>query len=79
MLYSRRRMPESPRFQAWVRNDERGAAQSLASYSDRTLVASSNGKAVQSLKLSFGQCISNRRLMLTLLGTAGTWFVFDYA
>ena len=79
VLYSRRRMPESPRFQAWVRNDERGAAQSLASYSDRTLVASSNGKAVQSLKLSFGQFISNRRLMLTLLGTAGTWFVFDYA
>lgn len=79
VLYSRRRMPESPRFQAWVQGDERKAVKSLARYSDGKVTAATNGRAISSVRMSLGEFLSNRRLMLTLLGTAGTWFVFDYA
>jgi PHS family inorganic phosphate transporter-like MFS transporter len=79
VLYSRRRMPESPRFQAWVQGDERKAVESLASYSEGSVRATTNGKTIRSVKMGLGEFVSNRRMMLTLLGTAGTWFVFDYA
>ncbi|MHB1569608.1 MAG: MFS transporter, partial [Solirubrobacteraceae bacterium] len=79
VLYSRRRMPESPRFQAWVRGDEQKAVESLAAYSDGAVAAVANGAGRRPLRMSLTEFFSDRRLMLTLLGTAGTWFVFDYA
>jgi PHS family inorganic phosphate transporter-like MFS transporter len=79
VLYARRRTPESPRFQAWVQGDERKAVESLARYSDGSVTAAASGGADGRAKMTLGEFLSNRRLMLTLLGTAGTWFVFDYA
>jgi MFS transporter, PHS family, inorganic phosphate transporter len=69
VLYARRRMPESPRFQAWVQGDEHKAAESLATYSGGTFAVATNGDAPTSLRMSLSQFISDRRLMLTLLGT----------
>jgi PHS family inorganic phosphate transporter-like MFS transporter len=79
VLYARLRTPESPRFQAWVKGDEHNAAQNLARYSNGSVTAATNGSAVGSTKMGLREFVSNRRLMLTLLGTAGAWFVFDYA
>jgi PHS family inorganic phosphate transporter-like MFS transporter len=119
VLYARRRMPESPRYQLWVRGDERTAAESVLRYADGVLVAHGNGNGrhplaadadgeallataagndslatrdaaaliatapgsgqPRPLKLRLGEFLSDRRMLLTLLGTAGAWFVFDYA
>ncbi|HZO78668.1 MAG TPA: MFS transporter [Solirubrobacteraceae bacterium] len=77
VLYARLRMPESPRYLAWVKGDGNGAAQSLQSFSRGEVVATGQARAAERMSLS--RFLSNRRLLLTLLGTAGAWFVFDYA
>ena len=79
VLYMRRRMPESPRYLAWVQGREREAATSLAEFSEGTLAPSVNGTQIRPYRMRLGQFLSDRRLLLLLLGTAGSWFVFDYA
>lgn len=79
VLYMRRRMPESPRYLAWVEGREKEAARSLEQFSDGQIKARTNGSAVKPVRLSLGEFLSDRRLALILLGTAGSWFVFDYA
>lgn len=77
VLYSRRKMPESPRYLARVAGQHQKAARSLASYSDGVIVSSGTDSATA--HMSFRTFICNRRYLLTLIGTAGSWFVFDYA
>ncbi len=77
VLIARRRMPESPRFLAQVQGDVDRAARSLQTYSDG--VVSATADRVMTTRMSFGTFIRNRRYLLSLIGTAGTWFVFDYA
>jgi PHS family inorganic phosphate transporter-like MFS transporter len=79
VLYARSRMPESPRFQAWVRGNERAAIESIASYSEGAVSAVDSGLTAAPARMPLKQFIADRRLMLTLLATAGAWFVFDYA
>jgi len=76
VLYSRRKMPESPRYLAMTQGRSAEALAAVAEYSEGTLRPTS---VRASAKMSLGEFFSNRRYMLTLLGTAGTWFVFDYA
>ena len=77
VIYFRRTMPESPRYLARVRGETREAARALEQYSGREVRAAA--KAEPRVRLSFAQFISNRKYLLMLLGTAGTWFLFDYA
>ena len=79
VLYMRRRMPESPRYLAWVQGREREAAASLAEFSEGTVAPALNGAQIRPYRMRLRQFLSDRRLMLMLLGTAGSWFVFDYA
>jgi len=93
VLYMRRRMPESPRFTDAVLGDTGEAARDIEGYSDgvvRVSDAAATGQVVAgavpltnhtrrrgSMKLA--TFLSNPRYLLLLLGTAGSWFVFDYA
>jgi len=77
VIYLRRRMPESPRYRARVVGDAAGAAKDIAVYSGG--VVNVTGADDKPARLTFGQFISNRRYLVYLLGTAGGWFVFDYA
>ncbi len=77
VLYARLRMPESPRFLAWVKGDGHGAAQSVRSFSRGKVLATGMTRTAERLGLK--DFLSDRRLLVTLLGTAGAWFVFDYA
>jgi len=70
VIYVRRTLPESPRWLARVKGDAAGAEKQLASFSLGTAVATVQDKIVK-------QPLS--RYWLTLLGTAGGWFMFDYA
>jgi PHS family inorganic phosphate transporter-like MFS transporter len=77
VLCARLRMPESPRYLALVKGDGRGAADGILRFSGGKVVTTGTARAAE--RLSLKQFLSDRRLLLTLLGTAGTWFVFDYA
>jgi MFS transporter, PHS family, inorganic phosphate transporter len=77
VLYARLRMPESPRYLAWVKGDGSRAADGLRRFSRGKVVATGAARAAE--RISLRQFLSDRRLLLTLLGTAGAWFVFDYA
>jgi MFS family permease len=76
VLYSRRKMPESPRYLAKVRGREEKAAKNLKTYAGVMPPELATTKAA---RMSFRTFITNRKYLLTLIGTAGTWFVFDYA
>ncbi|KDM68383.1 MFS transporter [Acidiphilium sp. JA12-A1] len=70
VIYIRRTLPESPRWLARVKGDGTRAARELASFSLGTATSAGRDKVV---KQPFS------RYLLTFLGTAGAWFVFDYA
>jgi MFS transporter, PHS family, inorganic phosphate transporter len=78
VVYLRAKMPESPRFQARVKRDARRAAKELHTFAegaiDATEPVSENPRT-----MSLGQFVKNRRMLTLILGTAGTWFLFDYA
>ena len=77
VIYFRRTMPESPRYTARVRGDTQGAAAALDRFSGGSVRATA--PTDQRIRLSFKAFITNPRYLLMLLGTAGTWFIFDYA
>lgn len=79
VLFARRRMPESPRYLARVAGNPAAAAASLAEYSGGTLRPVTADDTPGPSRMSFRTFITNRRYLLSLIGTAGTWFVFDYA
>lgn len=77
VIWMRRKMPESPRYTAQVQGQAQKAQENLRDF------AGTHSTAVESAdrpaSLTFWQFISNRRYLITLIGTAGTWFLFDYA
>ncbi len=77
VIYMRRQMPESPRFLARVAGRATEAAASMAVYSEGIINISPAQE--KSTKMSLRQFLSTPRYLLYLLGTAGAWFVFDYA
>ncbi|HVC15311.1 MAG TPA: MFS transporter [Acidimicrobiales bacterium] len=78
VIVLRRRMPESPRYLAHVQGRGSDAAAAASSFSDGTItaVAGPDGKG---RRLSLWEFLSDRRYLTILLGTAGSWFLFDYA
>ena len=85
----RRKMPESPRYEAAVRGNDADAARHVAAYSGGEITVLPIVDARQPVagtpangavrRRSFVELFTDRRLLLTLIGTAGTWFIFDYA
>ena len=78
VIYFRAKMPESPRFTALVQGRADQAAKELHSFADGALDASrvtDEGKHLMGVR----QLLSNHRMLLMLVGTAGCWFLFDYA
>ncbi len=78
VVYLRSRMPESPRFRAMVQGSVQQAAAELQVFSEGAIDTSSTA-AGASERTSLGQFVRNRRMLVLLVGTAGTWFLFDYA
>jgi len=78
VIYLRAKMPESPRFQARVQGKDERAAREAAAFSGGVLDASAVS-AEGTRHLGLREFLTNPRMLLLLLGTAGTWFLFDYA
>jgi PHS family inorganic phosphate transporter-like MFS transporter len=79
VVYLRAKMPESPRFQAQVQGEADRAGRQLALFSEGVVDVSTSASHDGLRRLGLGQFLTNRRTLLLLLGTAGSWFLFDYA
>ena len=78
VIYLRAKMPESPRFQASVQGRTEKAANELLKFADGA-IDTSTVRVTNKRSMKFRDFIANPRMMLLILGTAGTWFLFDYA
>uniref|UniRef100_A0A7V3RDJ2 MFS transporter n=1 Tax=Mesoaciditoga lauensis TaxID=1495039 RepID=A0A7V3RDJ2_9BACT len=77
VIYLRRQIPESPRYTAQVLGDTKGATQAMDKFMGQKVEidGSTNVKEHSGL-MAF---ITNKKYMITLFGTAGSWFLLDYA
>jgi PHS family inorganic phosphate transporter-like MFS transporter len=78
VVYLRSKMPESPRFKAKVKGEAREAAEQLQTFSEGAIHASSNVDEI-SKPMRVGEFFTNPRMLRLIIGTAGAWFLFDYA
>ena len=76
VIYLRCRMPESPRYQAQVQGRAEQAASQIAGFTGgRSAATAPPGRA----ELGLRAFLTNRRWLVMLAGTAGCWFLLDYA
>jgi PHS family inorganic phosphate transporter-like MFS transporter len=77
VVYLRTKMPESPRYQLQVQGRARDAAAQLAQFSRGQVT----GEAAPAILHDMGLrgFLASRRWLVMLAGTAGTWFLLDYA
>ena len=78
VVYLRAKMPESPRFQARVKGKADRAAKELDFFADGAIDAS-GAVSDRTRGLSLRSFLGNRRMLMLVVGTAGTWFLFEYA
>ena len=77
VIYLRTRMPESPRYQAQVQGKAEQAASRMADFTGGRV--SGNGASAPRPELGLRAFLTDRRWLVMLAGTAGTWFLLDYA
>ncbi|HLI38729.1 MAG TPA: MFS transporter [Streptosporangiaceae bacterium] len=80
VLYLRSRMPESPRYQAQVRgHEDRAAREVLEASAGQVRGAAASDAQGARHAMGIRAFLTSKRFLLMLAGTAGTWFLFDYA
>jgi MFS family permease len=83
VVYMRAQMPESPRFRAAVRGEVERAALEVGAFSEgvvaKATVEVGAGATAPAARMRLRQFLTDRRMLRLMLGTAGTWFLFDYA
>jgi len=78
VVYLRSKVPESPRFQARVQGEGKRAAREAAVFSEGVL-DTSEVSAEDTRRMGLREFLTNPRMLLLLVATAGSWFLFDYA
>ncbi len=78
VVYLRAKMPESPRFQSRVQGRADQAASQLQMFAEGAIDAQRTSDE-GTRRMGLSQFLTNRRMLKLILGTAGTWFLFDYA
>jgi MFS transporter, PHS family, inorganic phosphate transporter len=78
VVYLRSKMPESPRYLAQVDGDSARAAGDLERFSEGVITEPARTTAATE-RLKLGEFLRDRRMLKLLFGTAGAWFLFDYA
>jgi MFS transporter, PHS family, inorganic phosphate transporter len=77
VVYLRSKMPESPRYQAQVQGQAGQAAGHLPAFAG---IEVSNAEVTSERReLGLRAFLTNRRWLVMLAGTAGCWFLLDYA
>jgi MFS family permease len=78
VIYLRSKMPESPRFTAGVRGDATKAAIEAEQFSGGVIAAPVATQAAGQ-RIRLHEFFASRAMLRLMLGTAGSWFLFDYA
>ena len=86
VIYLRCRMPESPRYQAQVQGKAEQAARRMSEFTDGQVSGngsggpvSGNGSGGPGQEMGLRAFLTDRRWLIMLAGTAGCWFLLDYA
>ena len=82
VVYLRRKMPESPRYQVQVEGQAEQAASQISSFTRGQVSGHGSGALNQVTprqRMGLRAFLTNRRYLILLAGTAGTWFLLDYA
>jgi len=77
VIYLRCRMPESPRYQVQVQGKAEQAASRMSDFTGGQV--SGNGSGGLQREMGLRAFLTDRRWLIMLAGTAGTWFLLDYA
>jgi MFS transporter, PHS family, inorganic phosphate transporter len=77
VIYLRTRMPESPRYQVQVQGKAEHAAARMSDFTGGQV--SANGSGGPRHEIGLRAFLTDRRWLILLAGTAGTWFLLDYA
>ena len=77
VIYLRARMPESPRYQIQVQGKAEQAAAQISDFTDGQV--SGNGSGGLRHEMGLRAFLTSRHYLILLAGTAGTWFLLDYA
>ena len=77
VVYLRRKMPESPRYQVQVQGQAEQAACQISAFTGGQVSGRASGEPSQQMGLR--AFLTDRRWLIMLAGTAGTWFLLDYA
>jgi len=78
VVYLRTRMPESPRFEARVRGEAARAAQQLALFSEGVVQAPAAAPGTVH-RMGLARFLTTGWTLRLIAGTAGAWFLVDYA
>jgi MFS transporter, PHS family, inorganic phosphate transporter len=78
VVYLRAKMPESPRFQSRVQGRSRQAAAELQVFAEGA-IDTDNSQEERTRRIRLSDFLSDPTMLKLVLGTAGTWFLFDYA
>ncbi len=76
VVYWRTKLPETPKYTIFVKGDTEKAARDWKRVSGEDI---KNMNGVRSHKLRWTTIFTNRKFLTTLVGTAGTWFLMDWA
>jgi MFS family permease len=79
VIYLRCRMPESPRYQIQVQGRAEQAASRMSAFTGGQVNGNGNGAGAPRDEMGLRSFLTTRRWLITLAGTAGTWFLLDYA
>ena len=78
VVYLRSKLPESPRYLAQVQGEHGRAAGELEQFSEG-VIAEPARAGHASGRMRLGAFLTDPHMLKLLLGTAGAWFLFDYA
>ena len=76
VIYYRRKLPETPRFSLRVKGDAKTAVQNWQKFTGTHEKILENSEVIRE---PWTALLKNRRFALSLLGTAGAWFLMDWA
>jgi len=77
VLYLRRTMPESPRYQVQIQGKAEQAASQISGFTNGRVTVTA--PLALRHRMALRAFLTHRRWLITLAGTAGTWFLLDYA
>jgi MFS family permease len=79
VVYLRRKMPESPRYQVQVQGQAQRAASQLSVFTGGKVSTAGAAQAGPATVMGLRAFLASRRFLVMLAGTAGCWFLLDYA